>query len=228
MNKFATRMVRGDQMPRDTTMVKFKYLDALRPIATSAAGAFQYVYYDATIVEYGNAVSTTPPYDVPALWNNYWEQYQAYSCYGCSIDVTFFNGTNNTPMIIGIIPLTNDQQFTVSSVYDQNLLDQPYCKWKILGGAGSNNIKKIKHYMTAKKMFGIDYGKDIYNGRVVMNTTSATGTPSGIPNATNRWGYQVFIVPNAGFAATDQINISIKIQWYVKFMLRKKPLTGQT
>lgn len=221
-------MVRGDQMPRDTTMVRFKYVDALRQLTSSAGGVYQPLYFDATIVEYGNGLgSVTAPLDVPALWNNYWEQYQAYSCYGCSIEATFFNGTANTPMIIGIIPLTYDQIIASTGVYDPNILDQPYCKWKILGGAGSNNIKKLKHYMTAKKMFGIDYGKDIYNGRVVMNATAANGTPAAQPNPTNRWGYQVFFIPNSSFVAADQMTVSIKIQWYVKFMLRKKPNVGQ-
>jgi hypothetical protein len=104
--------------------------------------------------------------------------------------------------------------------------DQPHAKIKLVSSAGGMDRIKIKHKMLTRNLYNVKILADDNANYFINRTTFAPGTFAGIEPTINQWAWYIAFIPVVPVAAsgspTDQVNIQIKITYFVEYTARNE------
>lgn len=167
---------------------------------------------------YRGAGAFDPDYIAAGRYCKGWTEldniYNRYICHASKIECKFIStgaGTNlATSGLCVVIPLQAPQPPTTVA---KNYMDEPYAKWKIVGGAGGTSIKFINHYMTYNKINGKNLKSRMEDDDLANSLV--TSYPA------NDWYWHIYVSSIDESSTLNQIYVYIKITYYLTFYERK-------
>lgn len=157
-------------------------------------------------------------------WDQYSALYNEFLCSGAAIKAEFTNCNNDlagaadptiSDVYFGVIPSYRNP-LTTSDLSAGSPGEQPYCKEVVVPPYPGPNRKRIKHYMSTKKIYGragTKYDEGYYG------LTGNIGTGS---NPTHLWYWNIYAIAPAGAAAASKkYRVRFTVTYYVIFSGRK-------
>lgn len=199
---YPSKWVRRSIGSPDTAFVKLQFSDVPRTFNSTGPGIFYDTYQGNSVYDPRVAVGGSSA----QMLSFYTLIYQKYCVLGAKIKVQFLSGSAAATRTVGFLPYPGGS--TISSGLTANqLLTQPYCRWKLLGPVSSSrSVTTMTQYMSSKKIFG----KDIVNLEEyasVTNTNPALG-----------WYWQVF--SEGTDTAVNNVTYQVSMTLYVKMFDR--------
>lgn len=157
----------------------------------------------------------------PTGWDQYSTFYKTYRCDGSSIkaEITNINndlGAGTDPTVsdcyVGVIPTI--EMLTTTDLALGSPAEQAYCKEVVTAPYPGAQRKRIKHYISTRKMFGRS-SKSTEFYALTGNIGSGT-SPANI-----FWWNIYAIAPAAAAASGKKIRVRFTVTYYVTFMQRK-------
>lgn len=183
-----TKSVQGPTVISDKQFVKMKYSVpfTITEVSTSFSNGF--------FIGNGFDNNATLP---PGIQN--WAAfYSKFRIFGSKLKMTFANeGVQN--LQVGILARADN---TVS-LTQLNVMNQPYCKWKMIAPAGGgNNVKTVKMFMKSKKMFGQKVTQeDDYQG----SFTYVGGNFSNAVDPNTQWYWEYFVTSDVNTGVSMKV-----------------------
>ncbi len=190
--------IRAPSAIGDSTFVKLKYVTGQN---LTAAGNVDRVYRGNGAFDPDQSGAGMQPYG----WDEWAAFYTKYICYGSSIKV-MGKSTVNLLTVLGVVPKLN----TTSEGFTE-LVGEPYGKFTMINSNAAGNTTKIKHFMTTRKMFGLDKNQV---GNADYTGTVATGTPA------SEFYWHVIVDDATGSTGTTNVTVLVEITYYIKFFER--------
>lgn len=195
-------MIRRSVAQPDVAMVKLKFTDVVRTQETAGPTQFFDNFRANNVYDPRYSFGGTSA----QMLSWYGQVYDKYCVMGCKIRVQFVNLADDFCRTVGVIAYTNSSN--ISSSADSNqLLSQPYCRWRLLGPvASSKSTATMSMYMSTSKIFG----------KKISNLEEFSAAILGSPANDYTWYYAVF---GTSRESTSDIDLSYQVQltYYVKF-----------
>jgi len=183
--------------------VKLKYVDVIRRNDnTTTPGTFFDNYRGNSIYD--------PRYNVGGtsaqMLSWYGQTYDKYVVLGAKIRITFINDTDSSARTVGVVAYTNSSNLSQSADANQ-LLTQPYCRWRLLGPTqSSRSVTTVNMYMSTQKIFG----------KKIVDQEEYSAAILGSPANDYTWYFALFGTNSLG-SDPFQITYQTAITYYVKF-----------
>lgn len=140
---------------------------------------------------------------------------------GCKVTVTCTNRTN-LPYYLYIVPADFTSWSTLPNNTEEQVLYQPFAKWKILNAMDQQigSVQTLSMYMSTAKIYGDKNASsdDVY-ATLFGNSSQSGGNP------TRAWFFHVGVMqPLANIipSGTDSFRMTIKTTWYCKLFDKVK------
>lgn len=207
-SRVLTKSVIPTRIVADKTIVKLTYSDSVSLDLNLGNTYFNLSGKGANGFAGGNLQD-----DYPAGLQNWARFYSKYRILSSGINVIFSNTTTNSNTVVGVFPMR--QSTNPIAVTPENATDQPFSKWYVLGSIDGNGIRRIKHYMTTKKMMGQRVTTDdSFQGTLSWSAAGQTGNLVDT-TPTSKWSW-IFYAANL-FSTPTNISVAYTVTYYVSF-----------
>lgn len=201
-----TQSTQGPTVISDKQFVKMKYCVpfTITEVSTNFFSDFLY----------GNGFNSNT--QLPPGIQNWAAFYTKYRIFGSKLKITFANmGAQN--LVVGLLART-DNTVPLSNL---NVLNQPYCQWKMIAPqSAGNNIKMFSMFMKTKKMVGqkVTQEDDYQGSFTYVGTTFSTAVDPVTP-----WYWEYFVTSDVNTGI--DLKVVAELTYYIQLEDRRLQAT---
>ena len=190
----------------DRHFCKLRYTDQTSNLLSIASNYGLIRYYANNVFDANPLILTS---SVPGF-TELASLYERFRVRACKVKLTACN-QEAFPVVVMTIPTNYDIAGSLSHPFLQELLDNPYCKYKALSAKGGQDKCTISNYITMERLFGT---KNVKTDEAYAGYDSAN---PGIMGFMNLCVYSM----NATNFTTASVPFEARMTYYVEFFQRK-------
>lgn len=152
-------------------------------------------------------------------WTTLSTIYQKYVTRACKIECKIISTGGGVNLVTSglFVILPSQAPLVLSTTPSYQLMDEPYARSCVVGGAGGTSTAYLKNYITYNKMVGKTNDSNLQDDVNAVAWTNKTVATGGVPN--NDWYWHI-IASSIDGSNLNQITVFVKLTYYLTFFER--------